>query len=108
MATNGALALIADARNADELAFVLGHEAAHHIAGHIPRAGQQARVGALAGILAAQAIGADQGTAEQLGQVMGAVGDRHGMSVAFIVPLVCFAVVMAYGFAWKRLSRAEA
>ncbi len=70
------LALIADARNADELAFVLGHEAAHHIAGHIPRAGQQARVGALAGILAAQAIGADQGTAEQLGQVMGAVGAR--------------------------------
>ncbi len=29
------LALIADARNADELAFVLGHEAAHHIVGHI-------------------------------------------------------------------------
>lgn len=30
-------ALIDDARNADELAFVLGHEAAHHIAGHIAR-----------------------------------------------------------------------
>lgn len=31
------LALIAEARNADELAFVLGHEAGHHIAGHIPK-----------------------------------------------------------------------
>lgn len=31
------LSLIADARNADELAFVLGHEAGHHIAGHIPK-----------------------------------------------------------------------
>jgi predicted Zn-dependent protease len=47
------LALIADARNADELAFVLGHEAAHHIAGHIPRRQDQARAGALlAGVLA--------------------------------------------------------
>ncbi|MBA3909731.1 MAG: peptidase M48 [Rhodobacter sp.] len=47
------LALIADARNADELAFVLGHEAAHHIAGHIPRRHDQAKAGALlAGVLA--------------------------------------------------------
>ncbi|WP_413874394.1 M48 family metalloprotease, partial [Albidovulum sp.] len=28
------LPLIAEARNADELAFVMGHEAAHHIASH--------------------------------------------------------------------------
>lgn len=47
------LALIADARNADELAFVLGHEAAHHIAGHIPKRQDQALSGAiLAGVLA--------------------------------------------------------
>ena len=47
------LALIADARNADELAFVLGHEAAHHIAGHIPRRENQAQTGAMvAGVLA--------------------------------------------------------
>ncbi|MGR3539908.1 MAG: M48 family metalloprotease, partial [Hasllibacter sp.] len=32
------LALIAGARNADELAFILGHEMAHHIAGHLDRA----------------------------------------------------------------------
>ncbi len=48
------LALIAEARNADELAFVLGHEAAHHIAGHIPKREEQALSGALlAGVLAA-------------------------------------------------------
>lgn len=51
------LALIADARNADELAFVLGHEAAHHIAGHIPRRQDQAAAGALVAGVLAQASG---------------------------------------------------
>ena len=47
------VALIADARNADELAFVMGHEASHHIAGHIPRQQENGMRGALlAGILA--------------------------------------------------------
>ena len=31
------LALLMDVRNADELAFVMGHETAHHIAGHLDR-----------------------------------------------------------------------
>jgi predicted Zn-dependent protease len=52
------LALIRDARNADELAFVLGHEAAHHIAGHIPRRQDQALSGALLAGVLAQAGGA--------------------------------------------------
>jgi predicted Zn-dependent protease len=51
------LALIADARNADELAFVLGHEAAHHISGHIPRRQDQALSGALVAGVLAQASG---------------------------------------------------
>jgi predicted Zn-dependent protease len=51
------LALIMDARNADELAFVLGHEAAHHIAGHIPRRQDQAMTGALVAGVLAQASG---------------------------------------------------
>jgi Zn-dependent protease with chaperone function len=41
------LALIADARNADEIAFVMGHEAAHHIEGHIPKREETALAGAL-------------------------------------------------------------
>ncbi|PTY01278.1 MFS transporter [Opitutus sp. ER46] len=37
-------------------------------------------------------------------KIMGAVGDAHGMSRAFIVPLVCFGIVAAYGFGWSRLA----
>jgi predicted Zn-dependent protease len=51
------LALIADARNPDELAFVLGHEAAHHIEGHIPQRQEQALSGALLAGVLAQASG---------------------------------------------------
>ncbi len=51
------LALIADARNADELAFVLGHEAAHHIAGHLMKRQDQALSGALMAGVLAQASG---------------------------------------------------
>lgn len=40
-------ALVAGVRNADELAFVMGHEAAHHIADHIPRQIENARTGAI-------------------------------------------------------------
>lgn len=40
-------AMIADVRNTDELAFVMSHEAAHHIAGHIPRQRQNAMTGAV-------------------------------------------------------------
>lgn len=47
------ISLIAEARNQDELAFILGHEAAHHIAGHLPRQQESAVRGAiLAGALA--------------------------------------------------------
>jgi predicted Zn-dependent protease len=51
------LALIADAQNPDELAFVMGHEAAHHIAGHLPRREDQARAGAMVAGVIAQAGG---------------------------------------------------
>ena len=68
------LALIADARNRDELAFILGHEAAHHIAGHIPRGQQAAQAGAvLAGVLAtisgadAAVVRTAQGVGAQVG-----------------------------------------
>ena len=40
-------------------------------------------------------------------QFMGEVGDQHGMSRAFIVPIICFAIVAAYGLLWPRLSGAE-
>lgn len=71
------LSLIADARNADELAFILGHEAGHHIAGHIPRRAEQARSGALiAGALAAL-TGADEATVETVARLGGEVVARR-------------------------------
>ena len=53
----------------------MGHEAAHHIAGHIPRAQNSAMAGAvLAGILATVAGGGDQAVAQaqDLGATVGA------------------------------------
>lgn len=41
------LSLIGEARNADELAFVVGHEASHHILGHIGRKSSAATMGAV-------------------------------------------------------------
>ncbi|KFI32786.1 peptidase M48 [Haematobacter missouriensis] len=69
------LALIADARNQDEIAFIMGHEAGHHILGHLPRAQQQAAAGAmilgtLATLSGADAEGIKQ--AEGMGASMGA------------------------------------
>jgi predicted Zn-dependent protease len=71
------LALIADARNADELAFVLGHETAHHIAGHITRQQRSSLSGAvLAGVLAT--AGGGDAAAVRNAQNMGAqVGARR-------------------------------
>lgn len=69
------LALIADARNADELAFVLGHETAHHIAGHIARQQQNAVAGAVifAGLATLSGGGSDAvRTAQRLGAQVGA------------------------------------
>lgn len=66
------LALIAEARNRDEIAFIMGHETAHHIAGHIPRAQQSAAAGAIVGGLAAAVLGTDVQTAQNLGASVGA------------------------------------
>ena len=42
-----------------------------------------------------------------LPKVMGSVADKYDLSRGFIVPMLCFAVVAAYGFFWPRLSGAE-
>lgn len=71
------LSLIAAARNTDELAFVVGHEASHHILNHIDQKAGAATAGAviLSGIAAAS--GADP-AAIQAAQRMGAqVGARY-------------------------------
>lgn len=40
-------------------------------------------------------------------KLMGHIGDVHGMSFAFIVPLACFVWVTCYGLFWGKLSGHE-
>lgn len=69
------LSLVRAARNTDEIAFIMGHEAAHHILGHIPIASRNAASAAiLAGVLATLG-GADEAgvkTAQDIGATVGA------------------------------------
>ncbi len=67
--------LIGSVRNPHELAFVLGHEAAHHIAGHLARQQQNAIAGAavFAGLATLSgASAADVASAQRFGAVFGA------------------------------------
>lgn len=69
--------LIADARNEDELAFVLGHEAAHHIEGHIAQTQQSAVGGAMAGAILAGALGLDPTAGQVVTDLGTTVGARR-------------------------------
>jgi predicted Zn-dependent protease len=69
------VALINSAKNADELAFVMGHEASHHIMDHLAKTRESATMGAVvfAGIMAISGAEADAvRSAEQLGAAVGA------------------------------------
>ncbi|MDU8910066.1 M48 family metallopeptidase [Aestuariicoccus sp. MJ-SS9] len=69
------LALIASARNIDELAFVMGHESAHHVLDHLAQTQQNAAVGAVIFSGLAALTGADPEairSAEELGAAVGA------------------------------------
>ncbi|SDY61611.1 Peptidase family M48 [Jannaschia faecimaris] len=70
-------ALIADARNADEIAFVIGHESAHHIEEHIARQREAATTGALVGGLIASVAGANATTAQEISRISAGVGARR-------------------------------
>jgi Zn-dependent protease with chaperone function len=89
------LALIADARNTDELAFVMAHEAAHHIENHLDQQRRNATLGAVVfGQLAGVTGGGNEAirTAQELGAAVGArsyskdfelEADRLGTIIAF-------------------------
>jgi fucose permease len=40
-------------------------------------------------------------------KLMGHLGDEYGMSISFLMPLLCFVWIAAYGFLWPRLSQSE-
>ncbi|ASP20095.1 beta-barrel assembly-enhancing protease [Antarctobacter heliothermus] len=69
------IGMINSVRNADELAFVMGHEAAHHILDHLAKTRESATIGAVvfAGIAAISGAEAEAvRNAEQLGAAVGA------------------------------------
>lgn len=70
------LSLIGDARNPDEIAFVLGHEASHHILGHLPQTQANAQGAAMAAAILAAASGASPQAAEQITGMAATVGAR--------------------------------
>ncbi len=70
------LALIADVRNSDELAFVMSHEAAHHISGHLERQQRNAATGALVFAGLAALTGADGAALQNASEIGAAVGAR--------------------------------
>jgi Zn-dependent protease with chaperone function len=100
------LALIAEARNRDELAFILGHEAGHHIAGHLPRAQQSAVAGALIlGTLASisGAAADDVRVAQDLGATVGA----RRFSKEFELEADALGTVIAYRAGYDPARGAE-
>ncbi len=70
-------ALIDDLQSHDEIALIFGHEAAHHIADHIPRLQREAMTGALIGGLVAAISGVDQQTAQRLVNASATIGARR-------------------------------
>lgn len=70
-------ALLAGARNRDELAFILGHEAAHHIRDHIPRQQRSALAGAAIGTLIGALAGGGEAGADFGQQLGGTIGGRR-------------------------------
>ena len=70
-------ALIRKMMNRDEIAFVIGHEAAHHIEGHIQQTQVSATTGAILGNVLGSAIGLDPAGVEVATNIGGTVGARR-------------------------------
>lgn len=70
------VALLDDIANEDEIAFILGHEAAHHIEGHIPQGQATAQQGAILGGILAAALGAGDAGVDFGAQIGATVGWR--------------------------------
>ena len=70
------LAMISEVKSDDELAFVLGHEAAHHIAGHISQRERDAQKGATLLGMMVQAQGADARTVQEARRAGAELGSR--------------------------------
>ncbi|MGX9356096.1 M48 family metallopeptidase [Roseobacteraceae bacterium S113] len=101
------LALIASVRNADELAFVVGHEAAHHIARHLDRQRQSATVGAvvLGGVISA--ITGGDASAVKAGQEIGAAVGARSYSKEFELEADAMGTVITHRAGYDPLRGSE-
>ena len=93
------LSLIAEAQNRDELAFIMGHEAGHHILAHIAQTEQTATSGAiLAGILAT-ASGLDQAGVDRAVQLGGGMAARaYSKDYEFQADVIGTRIAFAAGY----------
>ncbi|MCF3972790.1 M48 family metalloprotease [Paracoccus salsus] len=71
------LSLIAATRNADEIAFVVGHEASHHVLNHLERKSGAAAAGAVILGSIASVYGNDAAAIETAQRIGASVGSRY-------------------------------
>lgn len=71
------LSLIAQTRNPDEIAFVVGHEAAHHILNHLDRRSGAATAAAVVLGSIASAYGGDTSAVARAQEIGASVGSRY-------------------------------
>jgi len=101
------LSLIGDVRNEDELAFVMAHEAAHHIWGHLDRMDEIASLGAdVFGRLAA-ATGETSPEAIRNAQQLGAAVGARTFSKEFELEADALGTVIAARAGYDPLAGAE-
>lgn len=100
------LALILAVENADELAFIMGHEAAHHVAGHIERARGAASLGGRVLAGAAEIAGGDD-EAIRAGLELGAAIGRRSFSKDFELEADALGTVIAFRAGYDPVRGAE-
>lgn len=100
------VALIADVRNRDELAFILGHEAAHHISGHLAKTQTNAALGGIAGSAIGAILGVEQAGLDTLQNLGASVGARS-YSKGFELQADQLGTIIAYRAGYNPLRGAE-
>lgn len=101
------LALLLAVENEDELAFVMSHEAAHHIAGHIDRAKVSASLGAQIFGGAAATISGGDPEAIRAGQEFGAAIGLRSFSKEFELEADALGTVIAKRAGYDPVRGAE-
>lgn len=98
--------LLKDMDNADEVAFVVGHEAAHHIRGHLRKNRETATVGGVLGGVLATIVGADASGVEAAQNIGAKVGAR-GYSKTYELEADQLGTVIAYRAGYDPIRGAQ-